>query len=86
MNLFTRNLFSGTVYPGKAAVMPGEADFFAGRGPVSSAEERRKEARAKNISGTKKIIPAASAARMIWWGMVDLPHSGHKLRLHRSTQ
>ena len=54
MNLFTRNLFSGTVYPGKAAVMPGETDFFAGRGPVSSAEERRKEARAKNISGTKK--------------------------------
>lgn len=21
-----------------------------------------------------------------WWGTVDLPHSGHKLRLHRTTQ
>ena len=30
--------------------------------------------------------PPCKARWFFWWGMVDLPHPGHKLRLHRTTQ
>ena len=46
----------------------------------SQQEEKREERKGQKEKAT------LCATFSFWWGMVDLPHSGHKLRLRRTTQ
>lgn len=53
----------------------------------SQQEEKREERREKNEERKGQKEKATLCATFsFWWGMVDLPHPGHKLRLHRTTQ
>ncbi len=51
----------------------------------SQQEEKREERRTKREKDKKKK-PHFVRLFLFGGGMVDLPHPGHKLRLHRTTQ
>ena len=57
--------------------MPGEADFFRRKRARKQCGRAAKGGAGKKHQRHKKIIPAANAARMIWWGMVDSNHRRH---------
>jgi len=51
---------------------------------VAAGREKRREKNEERKGQKEKATLCATFS--FWWGMVDLPHPGHKLRLHRTTQ